>query len=266
MLTAAVRHKNAGCRRRSGESMRLLTLKKRTATTGSDSEAVSAQSTSREATRNHPDRRPTTAGKARSKLATICHATPIGFAEARKYRRARSVSPRRKHSRSAAASSAATSHPLPVYRVNAANGVAAYQQTLGKPGHLVVAASPAGRHVVMGHRANRFGGPQRLNQVAGAVLLGEGQHAGQVARWLVSDHPEDREHPRVVLVAAQKHSRSAYPAQGRYRPAFLSMRPAGFGEVGSRSSCASRCGPRPVGRIRGFPGRRACVHRGPSRR
>ena len=93
--------------------MRPLTLKNRTATTGSDSQAVSAQSTSRVTTRIDLDRRPVTPGKVRSEPATICQATPIGFAEERKYRRGRSVPPRRRQSRSAAASSAATVIPCP---------------------------------------------------------------------------------------------------------------------------------------------------------
>jgi hypothetical protein len=53
-------------------------------------------------------RRPSTSGKARSEPAAICQATPIVFAAARKYRRGRSVRPRRKQSRSATASNAAT--------------------------------------------------------------------------------------------------------------------------------------------------------------
>src|SRR5262249_42047846 len=63
-FTTATRQTNAGWSRRIGGSMRPLTLKKRTATTGSDSQAVSAQSTSRVVKRIDLDRRPATAGKA----------------------------------------------------------------------------------------------------------------------------------------------------------------------------------------------------------
>ena len=93
--------------------MRLLTLKKRAATTVSDSQAASAQSTSRVVIRIDLDRCPATPGMDKSELATICQATPIRFADARKYRRGRSLPPPRRHSRSVAASSAATVMPCP---------------------------------------------------------------------------------------------------------------------------------------------------------
>jgi hypothetical protein len=46
-------------------------------------------------------------------LLVLIHATPIGFAAARKYRRSRSVPPRHKKSRRATASRADTVIPCP---------------------------------------------------------------------------------------------------------------------------------------------------------
>ena len=58
---------------------------------------------------------------------------------------------------------------------------------------------------VLHHRPDWFAGPHCRQQVRRGVLLGERQHAGQVTRRLVPHHPEDREYPRVVLIADQEH-------------------------------------------------------------
>ena len=63
-------------------------------------------------------------------------------------------------------------------------------------------------------RPERFAGAHCREQVSGRVMLGEGQHAGQVTRWLVPRQPEDREYPGVVFIANQKQARGPTRCRG----------------------------------------------------
>ena len=155
--------------------------------------------------RTRSGRGPATAGRARSAPVVSVHAWSTGARAAAKKRRARSCSPSTRQSRSASASAAATVMPLPVDRIERAQGVPAYEQSGREARHPVV-APPHARGVDVGDDgSDRRGRTERLAHVRRSDRGREGVEAGGVGGGSVlRPVAGDREDEPIVLLGEQE--------------------------------------------------------------